>query len=218
MNKISQLLKEYHDTVFAQFGATARGVDWNDERELLHRYDKMLRVLDMDFYKGPSRPSVLDVGCGWGGLAKRIKEIKIDVDYHGIDVVEGMIEHARSTHPEYSFHCGDILEFEGEGIYDFLICNGILTQKHDVKIPEMERYAKEIVRKLFSLCRHGIAFNMMSTRVNFTVGNLYYQNPAELLTWLLTEVSPRVVVDHGYSSLASGVGKFYDFTVYAYKD
>jgi len=50
------------------------------------------------------------------------------------------------------------------------------------------------------------------------VDNLYYQNPADLLAWMLTDLTPRVRLDHGYSSLASGKGKFYDFTVYAYKD
>jgi hypothetical protein len=82
----------------------------------------------------------------------------------------------------------------------------------------MERHTKRLARKMFELCRHGVAFNMMSTRVNFMVDNLYYQNPADLLAWLLAEVSPRVRLDHGYSSLASGKGKFYDFTVYVYKD
>jgi len=71
---------------------------------------------------------------------------------------------------------------------------------------------------MYELCRHGVALNMMSTRVNFMVDNLYYQDPSELLAWLLSEVSPRVRIDHGYSSLASGIGKYYDFTAYIYKD
>lgn len=217
MNKISSLLKAYHADVFSKHGATAKGVDWNDEAELSHRYNKMLRVLEMDFYGGSETPSLLDVGCGWGGLAKTIKELGLPVEYHGIDVVEAMVDYGSATHPEFTFSSGDILDLKGAAKYDFLVCNGILTQKHDFTIPEMERYARDVVAKMFSLCRHGIAFNMMSTRVNFTVGNLYYQNPVELLTWLLNEVSPRVVIDHGYSSLASGRGKFYDFTAYVYK-
>jgi 2-polyprenyl-3-methyl-5-hydroxy-6-metoxy-1,4-benzoquinol methylase len=217
MNKISSLLKSYHTEVFSRHGATAKGVDWGDEAELVHRYDKMLRVLDMDFYTGPEVPSLLDVGCGWGGLAARIRELGVKVEYHGLDVVDDMVEHGRSSYPEAVFSAGDILELGGEEQYDFLICNGILTQKHDFTIPEMERYAKDVISRMFALSRHGIAFNMMSTRVNFAVGNLYYQNPVELFTWLLNEVSPRVVLDHGYSSLASGRGKFYDFTAYVYK-
>ena len=45
----------------------------------------------------------------------------------------------------------------------------------------MEAFARRLVRKLFDLCRYGIAFNMMSTRVNFMAPNLYYQNPVEML-------------------------------------
>lgn len=217
MDKITHLLKEYHRKVFSEHGATAKGVDWNDEAEVLVRYDKMLKVVEMDFYDGPERPTILDVGCGWGGMARRARDLGVPVEIAGVDVVEEMILHARKEFPEHSFETGDVFEMQETEAYDFVVCNAILTQKHDVSIPEMERFAKRLVQKMFSLCRHGIAFNMMSTRVNYTVGNLYYQNPVELFTWLLNEVSPRVVLDHGYSSLASGRGKFYDFTAYVYK-
>jgi len=218
MNTISELLKEYHGKVFSEYGATAKGVDWGDEAELIYRYDKMLRVLEMDRYTDRDRPSILDVGCGWGGLASRIEARNIEVNYHGIDVVAEMVAHGREDHPHATFISGDILQIEDRESYDFVVCNGILTQKHDIPIPDMERFSKRVIQKMFDLCRHGIAFNMMSSRVNFTVGNLYYQNPTELLSWLLTEISPRVVLDHGYSSLANGIGKYYDFTTYVYKN
>jgi len=217
MDKITQLLKDYHRKVFSEHGATAKGVDWNDEFEVLLRYDKMLKVVEMDFYDGPDKPSLLDVGCGWGGMEKRALDLVLPVDITGIDVVEEMILHARREFPGFTFETADVFAMEETEAYDFVVCNGILTQKHDVSIPEMERFAKHLISKMFSLCRYGIAFNMMSTRVNYTVGNLFYQNPLELFTWLLNEISPRVILDHGYSSLASGRGKYYDFTVYVYK-
>ena len=40
----------------------------------------------------------------------------------------------------------------------------------------------------------------------------------EMLAFCLPELSPQVRLDHGYSSLQSGKGKFFDFTVYIYKD
>jgi SAM-dependent methyltransferase len=217
MDKITNLLKEYHHKVFLAHGATAKGVDWNDENEVLIRYDKMLKVLDMDFYNGPERPTILDVGCGWGGMAKRASERGLPISIFGVDVVEEMVVHARNEFPEHSFEVADVFALPDAETFDFAVCNAILTQKHGISIPEMEQFSRRLVRKMFSLCRYGIAFNMMSTRVNFTVGNLYYQNPVELLGWLLTEISPRVVLDHGYSSLSSGRGKYYDFTAYVYK-
>jgi SAM-dependent methyltransferase len=217
MDPITQLLKDYHHKVFLSHGPTAKGVDWGDENEVLLRCDKMLKVVDMDFYVGPARPTILDVGCGWGAMAKRARDRSLDVSIVGVDVVEEMIVHARTEFPEHSFNVADVFVMPDAETYDFVVCSGILTQKHDFSIPEMEQYARRLIHKMFSLCRHGIAFNMMSTRVNFMVSNLYYQNPVELLGWLLTEISPRVVLDHGYSSLSSSNGKYYDFTAYVYK-
>jgi 2-polyprenyl-3-methyl-5-hydroxy-6-metoxy-1,4-benzoquinol methylase len=217
MDKITSLLKDYHREVFLEHGATARGVDWNDETEVLLRYDKMLKVIDMDFYGGAEIPTILDVGCGWGGMAKRARDTGAKVSIFGIDVVEEMIGYANKEFPEHCFKALDVFNIQEPEMCDFVVCNAILTQKHRISIPEMEQFTKRLIKKMFTLCRHGIAFNLMSTRVNYTVDNLYYQNPVEILSWLLTDVSPRVVLDHGYSSLVSGKGKYYDFTVYVYK-
>lgn len=217
MDPITSLLQTYHTKVFAEHGATAKGVDWNDESEVLVRYDKMLNVVALDCTRTPGRPTFLDVGCGWGGMAKRAEETAAEVSIVGIDVVQEMIAHASSAYPLHTFRVQDVFAITEQAGFDYVVCNAILTQKHDVSIPEMERFAKRLVLHMYSLARRGIAFNMMSTRVNYTAPNLYYQNPVELLGWLLADVSPRVILDHGYSSLASGKGRFYDFTVYVFK-
>jgi len=217
MDEITNLLKSYHTDVFEKFGPTAKGVDWNDECEMLVRYDKMLRVLDKDFYKPDGKPSLVDVGCGWGGLYKRASDMGVDVAYTGIDVAENMVSYASQSFPDAVFHVQDIFDLPDEELYDFAVCNAILTQKHQVSIPAMENFAKRLVSKMFTVARHGIAFNLMSTRVNFMVDNLYYHNPVEMLAWVLSELSPRVRMDHGYSSLVNGRGKFFDYTVYVYK-
>lgn len=217
MDQITKTLQSYYAGTFAEHGATARGVDWGNEQELLVRYDKMLAVLCKDFVELPATPTLLDVGCGWGGLLRRAQSLNINLKYSGIDVVNSMVEFGRQEFPGAEFICSDVFDMN-DVQYDFVACNAILTQKLSVNIPEMERFAKKLILKMFELCRHGIVFNMMSTRVNFMVNNLFYQNPTEILSWLLSEVSPRVRLDHGYSSLANGRGKFFDFTVYAYKD
>lgn len=218
MDKISQTFKKYYSQTFGQYGATAKGVDWNDEQELLVRYDKMLAVRHKDFMEYKDNISLLDVGCGWGGLLRHANKLKIPLNYSGIDVVKEMILHGRTEFPKANFIHGDIFDVVENEAYDFVVCNAILTQKLSVTNIEMEHFARKLIKKMYALCRHGIAFNMMSTRVNFTVDNLFYQNPVELFAWLLTDVSPRVRFDHGYSSLSNGKGKYYDFTVYVYKD
>lgn len=218
MDQITRALRDHHAAAFERHGATAKGVDWMSEEELLLRYDKMLGVLEDSSIEPPANASLLDVGCGWGGLLRRARTLGVGLGYSGIDVVEKMIEHGRREFPDAEFIHGDVFDLDASGGYDFVVCNGILTQKLDVTIPAMEEYTRRLVRKMFELCRIGIAFNMMSTRVNFMVDNLYYQSPSELLAWLLTDMTPRVRLDHGYSSLGSGKGKYYDFNVYAYKN
>jgi 2-polyprenyl-3-methyl-5-hydroxy-6-metoxy-1,4-benzoquinol methylase len=214
---ITRTFRDHYAKTFERHGATSKGVDWNDETDVIVRYDKMLAVLQKDFAVIPPNASVLDVGCGWGGLLQRARSLDLPIRYTGIDVVDSMVEHGNRTFPDARFICGDVFDLNDDA-YDFVVCNGILTLKLGFSIPDMERFTKRFAAKMFGLCRHGMAFNMMSTRVNYMVDNLYYQNPGELLTWLLAEVSPRVRLDHGYSSLMSGRRKLYEFTVYVYKD
>jgi 2-polyprenyl-3-methyl-5-hydroxy-6-metoxy-1,4-benzoquinol methylase len=219
MAKIGDLMLAHYSRTSAEHGATPRGVDWNRLEDVHIRYSKMLEVLRTDFLQLPGRPSLLDVGCGWGGLLEYAHSTGMSLDYTGIDIVKAMIEYGRSRFTEATFILGDILETNiVQGPFDFVVCNGILTLKPSVTIPEMERFAKHLIRTMFDLCRHGMAFNMMSTRVNFMVDNLYYQNPVEILSWLLSEISPRVRLDHSYSSLGSGKRRLYEFTAYAFKD
>jgi len=218
MDKLTELFKRHHTKKFKEYGATAKGVDWNDENEMLFRYKKMMDVLNRDFEKPEGIPTVLDVGCGWGGLLAYCLGNRIKVEYTGIDIVESMINYAQKNFDNGEFILGDVFEHNPERKYDYVICNAIMTQKLTASIPEMENFTNRLILKMFELCQYGIAFNLMSTRVNFMVDNLYYRSPVELLNFCFIEVSPRIKLDHGYSSLKRGKGKFYDYTVFIYKD
>jgi 2-polyprenyl-3-methyl-5-hydroxy-6-metoxy-1,4-benzoquinol methylase len=218
MDPLTELFRQHHIKKFQEHGPTAKGVDWNDEGEMRFRYDKILRVLDRDFERPADPPSLLDVGCGWGGLLGYCQEKGLAVDYTGIDVVEEAVAYGRAHFPDGRFQVQDVFALEGESQYDYVVCNAILTQRLSATVVEMEQFSNAMIRKMFALSRFGIAFNHMSTRVNFMVPNLYYRSPTELLAYCLSEISPKVRLDHGYSSLKTGKGKFYDFTVYIYKD
>jgi SAM-dependent methyltransferase len=218
MDELTELFRRHYSKTFELHGPTSKGVDWGDPDETRLRYQKMLQVLDHDFQRPQSIPSLLDVGCGWGGLLEYCTSIELPLDYRGIDVVAEMVEYARARFGAERFLLGDVFALEEENKYDYVVCNAILTQKLSATIPQMEAYSNCLLKKMFSVARFGIAANFMSTRVNFMVDNLYYRSPIELLTYSLLEISPRVRIDHGYSSLASGVGKFYDYTIYIYKD
>jgi SAM-dependent methyltransferase len=219
MDKLTELFQQHHKELFLCHGPTPRGVDWNDEAEMLYRYEKMLAVLDKDFLDLSGVPSLLDVGCGWGGLLKYSRERGRELVYTGIDVVGEMVTYCMDNYQDATFREADVFDLDPRAEqYDFVVSNAILTQRLTASIREMDEFAKRLVSKMFSLCRHGIAFNMMSNHVNFMVDNLFYKSPLEMTAFCFDQLSPRVRLDHGYSSLINQKGKYYDFTVYVFKD
>ncbi len=207
MQPVSKRLKEHYEKIFSEFGPSSRGVDWGDDQDVLLRYKNMLSVVRAG--SSPS-PSMLDVGCGYGGLFDYSMGHGIKVDYTGIDVAENMIAHAKTHHQNGAFHLGDVLHYPFDRRFDYVVCNGILTQKLETKIREMDHFCNALVRRMFDLCDVGIAFNLMSNRVNFMAENLYYRSPVEMLSFCLDNFSGKVRIDHAYP--------LFEYTVYVYKD
>jgi len=208
MEEISKKLKEHYARCYSEYGATGKGVDWGDKDWAADiRQHKMLEVV-----RHPRQTSVsmLDVGCGYGSLADVIRKENLDIQYTGIDIVSEMIEYAKKRHHSFKFISGDIFSLN-EPKYDYVVCNGILTQKLDASTLLMNQYAQDLIRRMYDLCRVGIAFNIMNTHVNFQKDNLYYRNPIEMIGWCASELTPRIRLDCAYKL-------WYEYTVYLYKE
>lgn len=206
VSKISEALGEHYTSAFLQHGETPQGVDWGPHPEdHTLRLDRMLAVADVG-----TGSSVLDVGCGFGSLLDRANDLGRKFNYTGIDLSRPMIDAAQTRHPESHWLVGDILGLSTPDRFDYVVCNGILTQKLDAGNREMDAFCHALVTKMFGLCRVGIAFNVMTTHVNFAAPNLYYRNPVELLAWAMTTLSPKVKIDHAYP--------LFEYTLYVYRE
>lgn len=206
MHKLSKKLRDHYSRKYLRYGATSQGVDWGKDEKLAHlRQLKMLNLL----LENQSKVSLLDVGCGYGHLAKLINEDKLCINYSGIDVVGNMIADARHNFPQYNFYLEDFLDHECAN-YDYLICNGVLTQKLSASTLEMNEFFRAFVKKMYSHANIGIAFNLMSTYVNFQRENLYYRNPSETLAWCTAELSQHVILN-------AACEPWFEYTVYVYK-
>ncbi len=209
MDNVSKILREHYENTFLQHGATSSGVDWGDNQTRLDiRYKNMLSVIEP---QPVNVPSILDVGCGYGGLLVYASGKGIALHYTGVDVAESMISWAQKSFSGGTFIAGDILELGmlQEKHFDYVVCNGILTQKLDVPGLVMDDFAHKLIRRMFELCEKGIAFNVMTTKVNYFANNLYYRNPSELLSWCISEITPYVRLDHAYP--------MFEYTMYLYR-
>lgn len=209
MHSVSKELELHYSRLFSEHGPSPQGVDWGeDEAKARWRYDRMLNVVG-PVQEAQDKPSLLDVGCGYGGLYQQVVEKKIPVAYTGIDVADNMIAWAAANLASARFIRGDVLDFQFEETFDYVVCNGILTQKLNVPALQMDVFAAQLIRRMFTLCRVGIAFNVMTTKVNYFSNNLYYRNPAELLAWCLSEMTQFVKLDHAYP--------LFEYTLYLYR-
>lgn len=207
MNPITKSLKAHYEQTFSKHGACSKGVDWGIDSDVTLRYHNMLAIInDEEVYA----PSILDVGCGFGGLYEYARSCGVEIEYTGIDIAANMIQYAKEKYPACTFLNGDVMSCDFNKEYDYVICNGILTQKLEYSILEMDKFANSLIKIMFKLSRRGIAFNIMSNKVNFMVSNLYYRSPVEVLAFCLDNLSHKVIVDHSYP--------LFEYTVYVYKE
>ncbi len=202
-------MQQHYERKFNEHGATPLGVDWGCEESAHLRYKNMLALLPEESTQ-ENPVTLLDVGCGYGGLYQFSQSEKRNIAYTGLDICGDMIAFAQKNYPNATFQQMDFFNLPSTETYDYVLCNGILTQKLTATIREMDIFANQLIKKMFQNARRGIAFNLMSTRVNFMVDNLYYRNPIELFAYCFTELSPKIKLDHAYP--------LYEYTIYLYHE
>ena len=146
---MSQMLGEHYSRTFAAHGEKPQGVDWGPcPEDHLMRLERMLAVADLGIGGGTCGcPTLLDVGCGYGSLLGLIQERGQSFDYHGIDLCEAMIQAAKARFPGARWSVEDVLLWDPGIKFDYVVCNGILTQKLGATIREMDEYAKDLITK-----------------------------------------------------------------------
>jgi SAM-dependent methyltransferase len=205
---ITPRLKTHYTSTFRKFGPNAQGVDWKNQEEADLRYQAMLNVISNHDLKNNIKVSVLDVGCGYGGQYLYAKNHGYNILYTGIDVVPEIIEYAKKQLTECRFLSVDIFKYSPKEKFDYIICNGILTQKLTATSAEMESFGHDLITKMFDLAKKGIVFNTMTTYVDFKKKGNYHVSPAKVLTEALKHTR-YAKIDHAYP--------LYEYSVYMYK-
>src|SRR5688572_16890120 len=97
-------LVDHYEDCFVQHGATPQGVDWPNPQDLIKRFDVMLAGMQ-SLMATDATIKLLDVGCGYGALLDYIKAKGWDdkIQYHGVDLSQKMIAHAKQTHAQHHF-------------------------------------------------------------------------------------------------------------------
>ncbi|MBT8486343.1 MAG: class I SAM-dependent methyltransferase [Phycisphaerales bacterium] len=195
MRSVTETLTTHYDACLSRHGPTPEGMDWGpDATRLTERFDTIVRAAGL----GPrSTCHVLDVGCGCGLLLDHLNERGIrDVTYTGVDASAAMIDAAGLRHPNADWRRQDILDPAAEPTADWVVANGLLTERRDVDEETMEEFARDALARMYLRCRTGIVFNALSTHVNYREPHLFYWDPGVVIAFATKTLSRHVAILH----------------------
>jgi SAM-dependent methyltransferase len=204
-------LKDHYEGKLRQHGDNHLGVDWPNKADAEKRYDVMLDVIGDKTARG----SVLDIGCGLAHLYERMLERRLNdrLSYEGLDISPEFIGACRSKHPAIKFHESDILQphpaLRPERQYDYVILNGVFTEKLAMSHDEMSGFFQSMLTTAFAYAGKGLAFNVMSKHVDWERDDLFHLPFDEMAGFVSRHLTRDFVVRNDYG--------LFEYTVYLYR-
>lgn len=213
MKTADSSVPEYHqirtctEGYFQREGDSPLGMGWPNAPDARRRFDVMLDVIR----DANSPAELLDFGCGTGHLYEHIlKREGLKVGYHGIDLSPMFIQRALQKHPNADFVQGDVLQNpQLLQTYDYAVINGVFTSKCQMQHEQMLDFMQQILELLFSHVRIGMAFNAMSTHVDWERNDLFHLPLDTIARFLVCRLSRDFVIRNDYG--------LYEFTTYVYR-
>jgi len=189
------------------YGDNFRGVGYtksSDEAE--QRYALML-----DLVREAQHPvTLLDFGCGLGHLRDFLNCRGLaHIEYSGLDISPAYLQAARARHPDVAFFDVDVLESdEGLPDFDYVVLNGVFNYRGPIDQQRMLEYWQQLTSAAFRHCRRGMAFNVMSTVVDWERDDLFHLPFDTMARWIST-LSRHFTIRHDYGA--------YEYTTYVYR-
>ena len=191
-------IANYYQDLVQKYGHDPRACDYGRPQSQEIKFRVLSEAMSV---KGRS---VLDVGCGFADFHRFLRDHFGEVRYSGIDVCPAMVEEARRLDPGCEVKLANILGDSIRERFDLVTANGIFYLLGDEAWPTMQ----EIVRHMYAVAEHAVAFNSLSSWAEDKEAGEYYADPAEVLQFCRT-LTPWVVLRHDYHPR--------DFTIYMYK-
>lgn len=201
-------VSKFYSATLRTHGLVPQSVGWKDEASQLLRFQKLARVLDRT--DGTTQAiSVNDFGCGYGAMFRYLDEIpSIQLtQYYGYDISEEMLAAAKESvsDPRAEFICAPLVTYEA----DYSFVSGTFNVKLEASDEIWAEYVKEALINLAAMARRGIAFNALTTYVDWKEEHLYYADPFFFLDFCKRYISRYVCLLHDYP--------LFEWTVIVYK-
>lgn len=197
---------KHYKALFKKYGVDAKSVQWSDKESQYKRFEALLEVENNIL-------SIIDLGCGFGDLYEYLKLKNFNGKYLGLDNVDEFIDAAKERFSDTNteFKKFDINTSEIPKGYDYIILSGVFNNKFDGNYDFMIN----TINEMFKQCEKGIAFNAMSSYVDYQADNLYYSNPLEIFDYCKIHLTRKVILKHDYIVKEGSIP--FEYTMFLYK-
>lgn len=193
-------LKHYQKN-FKKYGVDPKSLSWASKGAAHQRFRAMWKEIDFN------NKSVLDVGCGFGEMAKFLHKRYENVKYTGIDIVPEFVEQAKKGHPYYEFKVADYFNNPMDAKFDVVMASGTLNSQLGSQNMEFRKHA---IKTMFAHAKKACVFNMLGAHPQPETpetSNVWYADSLEILEYCMS-LTRRVVLRADYHPK--------DFTVVMY--
>ena len=139
-----------------------------------------------------------DFGCGSCDMYDYMQQHSIECNYSGTEIMQEMIDHAKTKFPGISVSNRDLLKESLTDKYDIVVFSGGLYFPGNIPQDEWAEYVFEIIGKMYEMCKIGISFNLLTTYSTFRDPNLFYLDPREIMDFCINNLSRFVSLQHNY--------------------
>lgn len=199
---------DHYDRCLLKYGDTAEGANWPNEAGRQVRYQVMLDVI-----RDPTPVVLCDFACGTGELLTYARNKAINIRYIGADRSLDALRLARQKFPDGKFVHIDVLTASNEEleqlVADYMVVNGHFTVRAGLSNDEMWIFLTEVVNRLWLRTRKGIAFNVMSSHVDWERNDLFHVPFDQLAAYLHALAGRNIVLRADYG--------LYEYTAYAFR-
>lgn len=182
-------IQKFHEDKIAKYGSVnVKSLAWFDEESQIKRFEILAQIGDLN------NSTILDVGCGNGDFCVYLSKHFSNFTYHGLDIVSEFLDNAvdrTKEIPNTPFYLADFMAIDLPPV-DYVFASGSLNYKNSD--PD---FIYKAITKLFSACKKGFAFNLLSETPNVD-GILCAYRPNDIMAFGET-LSKDVQMIEGYA-------------------
>lgn len=204
---MDESLKEHYQKLFQEHGNSSAAVQYSDSVSQYKRFEILAGI-------STEINSMIDVGCGLAHLYDYMKSKGFDGKYLGLDFVPEFIEADKKNYASdvnAAFQVFDIINDSFPANYEYILLSGVFNNK----MPNNKEFMLHAITKMFAASTKGIAFNAMSTYVDFQADNLYYTDPLEVFDFCKRNLTKKVTLRHDYLVKENSIP--FEYAMYLYK-